>query len=418
MSTDQQQHPQIDTPVQKRRAALLRLLLPALVVTCSAAVAVWMMQTGPKAKPRSNARIAAIVDVRPIEFGQQNTTVSVMGTVIPKREVVLKPQVSGTVIKLSDNLVPGGRFAKDQPLLSIDPSDYQLAVKQLASEVARVEADIQIELGRQRVAQKEYELLGETVSAEEKALMLREPQLENLGAVLDGTRARLAQAQLDLERTVIKAPFNAVVLSREINLGASVSPSATLATLVGSDAYWIEAMIPASQLKWINTGQKSSAEGSTVRVFDTTTWGSERFRNGQVIGLTAMVEEQGRMAKLLAEISDPLALQNSTEVQPELLLGSYVRVEIAGARLPHAAAIERDLVQDGNQVWVMDDQGTLDIRTVDVAFRGKEKVLVTAGISEGELLITSNLPSPVQGMSLRLKDTAATMPAGAEKTKP
>jgi hypothetical protein len=131
-----------------------------------------------------------------------------------------------------------------------------------------------------------------------------------------------------------------------------------------------------------------------------------------------MVEEQGRMAKLLAEIFDPLALQNSTKVQPELLLGSYVRVEIAGAELPHAAVIERDLVHDGNQVWVMDDQGTLDIRTVDIAFRGKEKVLVTAGISEGELLITSNLPSPVQGMSLRLKDTEATMPAGAEKAKP
>ncbi len=329
MFPDQRQQPHPDPAGQNRRAALLRLLLPALVVICSAAVAFWMMQSGPKAKPRAKVRNAVIVDVRPIEFGQRTTTISIMGTVIPKREVVLKPQVSGEIIQLSDKLVPGGRFGTGEQLLSIDPSDYQITVKQLASEVARVEADRQIELGRQRVAQKEFELLGETVSAEEKALMLREPQLENLRAILDGTRARLEQAQLDLARTVIKAPFNAVVISREINLGTSVSPGTTLTTLVGSDSYWIEAPIPAGQLKWIRTGQPGIAGGSPVRVFDTATWGSTNFRTGQVVGLTAMVEEQGRMAKLLAEVTDPLALQKTSEELPELLLGSYVRLEIA-----------------------------------------------------------------------------------------
>ena len=412
-------HQQPHTPsVQNRRAAWLRLLLPILVVICAAAVSIWMMQSGPKAKPRAKVRNAAIVDVRPIEFGRQTTTVSAMGAVIPRREVILKPQVSGGIIQISDKLIPGGHFARGEQMLSIDPRDYQLAAQQLASEVARVEADRQLELGRQRVAQKEYELLGETVSAEEKALMLRQPQLENLHAVLDGTRARLEQAQLDLARTVIKAPFNAVIMSREINIGTIVSPSTTLATLVGSDSYWIEAPIPASQLKWINTGQDGIAAGSEVRIFDNATWGADRFRSGQVIGLTATVEEQGRMARLLVEVSDPLALQVSTKGQPVLLLGSYVRVEIAGANLPHAAAIERDLIHDGKHVWIMDDQGTLDIRSVDIAFRGQNKVLITGGIRDGELLVTSNLPSPVQGMSLRLKDTETTNPAEAKKVEP
>lgn len=418
MCPDQHQPQQIDSTIQNRRAALLRLVLPLLVVVCSVAVAIWLMQSGPKAKPRAKVHNAVIVDVEPVEFGLQATTVSVMGTVIPKREVVLKPQVSGRIITMSDRLLPGGHFAKGDHLLAIEPKDYQLAVRQLASEVARVEADRQIELGRQRVARKEYELLGETVSAEEKALMLREPQLENLQAVLDGASARLEQAQLDLERTVINAPFNAVVISREINLGTSVSPSTTLATLVDSDAYWIEAPIPASQLKWISTGRKGAAKGSQVRIFDTAIWGSEHFRTGQVIGMTAMVEEQGRMAKLLAEVTDPLALQTSTKQQPTLLLGSYVRVEITGTSLPHAAAIDRELIHDGNHVWIMDDQGTLDIRPVEIAFRGEDKVLVTGGIRDGERLVTSNLPSPVQGMSLRLKDIEAATFSGAETTKP
>ena len=398
--------------------AALRLLLPTIVVIAAVAVAAWLLQTGPQAKPRPKVRNATIVDVRPVKFDRQATTISVMGTVIPKREVILKPQVSGRIISMSDKLIPGGRVAKDEPLLTIDPSDYQLAVQQLASEVARVEADWQIELGRQRVARKEYELLGETVTDEEKALMLREPQLANIKAVLDATKARLEQARLDLQRTVVTAPFNAVVISREIDLGTSVSPSATLATLVGSDSYWIDALVPSSLLKWISTGQEGRADGSQVRVYDSAAWGAAQYRAGRVLGLTAMVEEQGRMAKLLVEIPDPLALRTGAKGQPELLLGSYVRAEIDGASVPQAALVERDLVRDGSRLWIMDERNTLDIRPVEIAFRGQEYVLVTGGIREGERLITSNLPSPVEGMSLRTMAAESAGQAGGEQTKP
>jgi RND family efflux transporter MFP subunit len=418
MCPDQHQQQQPEPSGQSRKAGPLRLLLPIIVILAGAAVAVWLMQSGPKAKPRPKVRNAVIVEVRPIEFGPQTTTIGVMGTVKPQREVALKPQVSGEIIEMNDNLVPGGRFNRDESLLTIDPSDYQLAVKQLVSEVARVEADLQIELGRQRVAQKEYELLGETVSTEEHALMLRVPQLASSRAVLEGNMARLEQAQLDLKRTIVKAPFNAVVMSREINLGTRVSPATTLVTLVGSDRYWIEAPIPASQLKWISTGQQGSTTGSPVRIYDTAAWGPDSYRSGQLIGLTAMVEEKGRMARVLAEVPDPLALKSTTGEQPKLLLGSYVRVEIEGKTLPHSSAIERNLIRDGNQVWIMDDQGHLDIRPVEIAFRGQDHVLITGGISDGERLITTNLSSPVQGMTLRLKGTQAAEPTGEEKAKP
>ncbi len=417
MATDLQQ-PTPPAASSRNRKAALRLLLPAFVVIAAVAVAAWLLQTGPQAKPRPKVRNATIVDVRPIKFDRHATTISVMGTVIPQREVILKPQVSGKIISMSDKLIPGGRFAKDEPLLTIDPSDYQLAIQQLASEVARVKADWQIELGQQRVARKEYELLGETVTDEEKALMLREPQLANIKAVLDATKARLEQARLDLQRTVVTAPFNAVVISREINLGTSVSPSATLATLVGSDSYWIDALVPSSLLKWISTGQEGRADGSQVRVYDSAAWGAAQYRTGRVLGLTAMVEEQGRMAKLLVEIPDPLALRTGAKGQPELLLGSYIRAEIAGESVPQAAQVERDLVRDGSHLWIMDERNTLDIRPVEIAFRGQEYVLVTGGIREGERLITSNLPSPVAGMSLRTMAAGSTDQAGGEQTKP
>ena len=414
MSPDQHQP---STSGKETKANLLRLLLPVIVII-SASVAFWMMQSGPKAKPRAKTRNAVLVDVRPIELGPHTTTVSIMGTVKSQREVALKPRVSGEIIKVADNLIPGGRFNKGEELLVIDPSDYQLVVRQLASEVARVESDMQVELGRQRVAQKEFELLGESVSEVEKKLMLREPQLENNRALLEGTRARLEQAQLDLKRTSVRSPFNALVMSREVNLGTRVSPSTTLATLVGSDSYWVEAPIPASQLQWISISQEDSDSGSPVRIYDSVAWGPNRFRSGRLVGLTAMVEENGRMATLLAEIADPLSLQPTSSEQPKLLLGSYVRVEIEGKLLAKAAEIERDLIHNGEQLWIMDEEGRLDIRTVEIAFRGQDQVLVTGGVNHGEKLITTNLPSPVQGMTLRLKEAETSSPAAEEKSKP
>lgn len=120
--------------------------------------------------------------------------------------------------------------------------------------------------------------------------------------------------------------------------------------------------------------------------------------------MAAAVETQGRMVELLVEVADPLALTKHSEGQPKLLLGSYVQVKIEGAALPRAAMIERDLVRDGDQVWIMDDQGNLDIRPVEIAFRARDHLLVTGGVNPGEMLVTSNLPSPVQGMALRIMD--------------
>jgi RND family efflux transporter MFP subunit len=391
-----QRHNQSPSP--NRPAAFLRLLLPVAVVAIGAVIAVWLMQSSPKAKPRQKVRNAVAVDVRPVEFGPQTMAINIMGTVKPRNEVVLKPQVSGRIISISEKLIPGGHFTSGETLLTIEPRDYQLAVRQLSSEVARAEADLRIELGRQRVAIKEYELLGETVSDEERDLMLRVPQLESSKASLEEVKIRLEQAKLDLERTTVKAPFNSVLISREVNLGASVTPSTTLATLVDSDTYWVEAPIAASQLKWVKVGQ----QGSAVRISNSSAWGPDRYREGRTAGMAATVETQGRMVELLIEVADPLALAEQSAGQPKLLLGSYVRVEIAGATLPRAAMIERDLIRDGDQVWIMDDQGNLDIRPVEIAFRARDHVLVIAGVDTGEKLVTSNLPSPVQGMALRI----------------
>jgi RND family efflux transporter MFP subunit len=393
-----------DQRTRRRFALALRIVLPLAVLAVGLALSLWLMETSPQARAKPRTRNAALVEVRPVEFAPRKTVVSAMGTVKPSREVILRPQVSGEIIELAGNFLPGGHFRKGETLLRIDPADYRLAVRQLASEVARAESELRIEQGNQLVAQKEYELLGETVSEEERSLMLRRPQLDNLRAVLEAARARLEQARLNLSRTEIAAPFNAVVQSREINIGTRVGESSNLATLICTDAYWVEVSVPVSQLRWIRIPRSNNEKGSQVRIYDRAAWGDGAFRRGEVIRLAASLEEQGRMARLLVEVPDPLALLPENASAPKMLVDAYVRVEIEGREISSAAALDREVIRDGDTLWIMDGDNRLDVRTIEIAFRGPEQVLVTGGVEDGERLVVSPLPAPAPGMALRLAE--------------
>jgi len=396
---------------------LLRYILPLVILAGAVVAMIWMMETGPKAKPRPKARNATLVEVRTVHSGTRQTLVHAMGTVMPSRQVQLMPQVSGEVIALGPHLVPGGFFRAGEEVLRIDPTDYRIAVQQLASEVAQVEAEIQLEQGKQLVARKEYELLGESVSEEEKALMLRQPQLDTLKASLEAARGRLEQARVDLGRTQIDAPFNAVVQSRDINVGSRVTPSVPLATLAGTDAFWIEISVPVSQLRWIRLPGPQGEKGSVVRVYDEAAWGGEAYRLGHVIRLAAAVEPEGRMARMLVEVDDPLAREKGQAGKPILLIGAYVRVEIEGRHLDNVIALPRDLVREGDRAWVMSGDGRLEIRPLDILFRGRDEVLVNGGVSDGERLVVTDLSAPVEGMQLRLQEDAAQASATPDQGK-
>jgi hypothetical protein len=118
----------------------------------------------------------------------------------------------------------------------------------------------------------------------------------------------------------------------------------------------------------------------------------------------AALEEQGRMAQILVRIDDPLCLEEENRDKPKLLLGSYVRAEIAGITLDSGYKIDRANLHDNNTVWLMDEDGRLDIRQVEVIYKERDRVIVKSGIEDGESLVVSALSSPIVGTPLRLND--------------
>ncbi len=328
-----------------------------------------------------------------------------MGTVRPANEVTIQPQVQGKVVSLGKALIPGGYVKKGGSLVRIEGNDYQLAVRQYEGQLATAKAQLAQEKGRQAIAAKEYELMKKEIeeAGGNLELILRKPQLDAAQAAVENAKAALAKARLDLGRTRINAPFNAIVESRNINIGTHVTPSTPLAKLVGTDVYWIETLVPVDHLRWVSIPQegKTGTPGSEVTVHDPAAWGESMHRKGRVLRLLPGLEEKGRMARVLVEVKDPLALEEENKGKPRLLVGSYVSVEIDGGVLESAPALERQYLRDNDTVWVMDENGSLDIRKVDVAFRDRDRVYVAEGLNENDAVVTTNLSGPVQGMPLR-----------------
>ncbi len=403
--------PQMETRNVSGTSRWLRLtakiVTPIVVLAIAIGIAFYLMETAPRAERAEKPRLAPLVETVTLERRDHPTVLLAFGQVRAAREVVLKAQVQGRVIEINPKLAPGGRFRKGEIALKIDPADYELAVRQRESEVAKARADLQIEQGSQVIAQREAELLKDLrdeLSQREKSLVLRQPQLSTAKANVAAAEAALAEARLALERTTVRAPFDAIVISRQADIGTQITTSADIATLAGTETYWVELAVPAAELRWIDVPAVSEHSGSPVRLYNDAVWGPNMFRSGRVLRLLGDLTSEGRMARLLVAVEDPLAATSKNAGKPPLLIGSYLRAGISGRVIKNAIALDRAALRDGDRVWIMNHDGNLEVRDVSIAFRGADKVFITGGIEPKERAVTSNVPGANPGMPLRTND--------------
>ena len=381
---------------------LFRILMSIVILGIGALIGFYWLSNRPTAKRRPPEAQTTLVEVTPLVSADERVVVEAMGTVTPARSIKLASRVSGEVKMVSPELKPGGFFKESERILQIDQRDYELAIQQRMSDLAKAESNLRVEMGQQSVAMREYELLGQDVNEEDQELLLRKPQLAIAEAAVSTARASLEQARLDLQRTIVTAPFNAMIQSREVDLGSQINQGMSLVNLVGTDEYWIEVSIPVDELKWLYIPTGEDIAGSPVRIYHETAWGEGVFREGQVDRLLAELETQGRMARLLVSVADPLDMKKDPDSRHPLLIGSFVRVEIEGKLLSNVMRIPRTAFHDGKHVWIMSPDNALHIREVTPIWSEKEYVYVSEGISSGELLITSSLGASVEGMPLRI----------------
>jgi RND family efflux transporter MFP subunit len=302
---------------------------------------------------------------------------------------VLQAELGGRVIWQSPELVAGGRFKTGQPMVRIDPRDYQLAVESYRSRVNRAKLDLSIEARRGEVAKREWNAFGEMdVSDEQRALAQREPQLEANRLALKAAQSALKKAQLDLTRATLRAPFNAMVVSESVDTGQLLSPQTSVARLVGTDDYHVQVSVPVASLRTVRA-RTADAPGSEAKVVQRVGQGTIE-RSAEVIRQLPDLDPGGAMARLLLNIENPLGNRGDLP----LLLGSFVDVAIAAQPIGEAIRLPRVALRNGSSVYVMNDQNLLEIRDVQIAWTEPDAVLITGGLAANERVVTSRIATP------------------------
>lgn len=396
-----------------RKSTLLTLLAIFLILASALAAGAYIVKSAPKANRQKPVKEAPLVTSEGLESSLQKVTVSAMGTVIPASELSLQTEVSGRIVGIHNSFELGSRIGYGDKLLMLEPADYQLAVAQAESKVADAAYALAIEEGNQEIARQEWELYDakDSASDQDRDLALRKPHLLKAQAEYSAAKAELVQAQLDLQRTVLYAPFNALVTEKTAEPGGYLSAQETVATLVGTDRYWVKVSLPVDRLSWIEVPQQTGEQGSMVQI---SAGGKQKV--GSVSKLLGDLEEQGRMARLLVEVDDPLDLKKPVAQRQPLLLGEYVRVEIDGKMLSDVISVPRSALHDGDQLWLADAQQTLQIKKAEVLWRDSERVLLRNNLPEDTRLVTSNLSTAVSGMQLRLEEPKLVMNLTPQET--
>ncbi|HBE64196.1 MAG TPA: efflux transporter periplasmic adaptor subunit [Rhodopirellula baltica] len=395
-----------DASKQRPKWRWLRIL--GTTITClailgaSAAAVVVINKTEPTAQQvNATRKSSALVDTITAERGTYSPQLVVLGTVEPAQDITLGPRISGQVVELSPEFIPGGMVSKGDLLLRIDPSDFENAVSISNSELLQKEALWEIEQARQRLAVKELEMLQDTIDDTNRGLVLREPQIASIKAEMAAAKASLERAQLDLDRTEVTAPFDAQILTQSVNIGSQVRPGDELARLIGVDEYWIMAAVPIRTLRWIQFPKTSedgtSTEGSKVILRNTDAWGPDAQREGRVARLIGTLDQQTRLARVLITVADPLGRESDA---PPLILDTLIETQIEGKEINDVIRLPRDYVRDQDTVWVMKEE-QLEIRETQVVFRDAEYAYIREGIEEGEDIVTTTLATVADGVGLR-----------------
>lgn len=386
--------------------ALIKILLVTAIIGAGVLVAVVLIKTRPEAKRKAISVGTPLVEVMTARPETRQTTIEAMGTVVAARVVTLQPQVSGKVVEVSPAFMPGGRFREGETILKIDDRDYKIAAEQARAQVAQASVDLKTERGRGAVARKEWELLGDEIrtSPEGRTLALRQPQLESARAALKSAKSTLEMAELNLDRTVIRAPFNAFVREKNVDVGQFVTASAPLATLAGTDRFWVQVSVPVDKLPFLRIpGAASDAPASQVKIVQEGKGTNPRrvVRRGWLVRFLGDMDPKGRMARVLAAVDDPLGIASGDAGAVPLLLDAYVKAEIEGPEIAGAFPLPRRVLREDDRVWTVNAEDRLAFRTVEPVWESADEVLVR-GLEPGDRVVLSRIGAPVAGMELRI----------------
>ena len=380
----------------------IKIFLTVLILTLAFVAAAGIIMTRPMPEPVTIA--PNVVAIRGIQMEAENIplTIYAQGVVEPLTESELITQVNGRVDWVSPNFNAGGSFKKGEALVKLESEDYEARVGLAEAREVRALAEYEhatFELKRMRALVKD-----QLVSQAMLENAVRQTRLTE--AALKEARINLDQAQRDLDRTELRAPFDAIVRSKAVDLGEFVSMGKPLAQLFAADGFEIRLPVLDTQLAYLDlpsldaTAPLNSARLPSVRL-SAQYAGATASWDAQLVRSESEIDRRSRMVTLVARVS---TTRNALSANP-LPVGAFVNAEIEGITLENAFQLPRSALRQDNQVLVVDEESRLRFRDVSIARYEKDRILIQSGLKEGDIVNISPIQAVVDGMEVSVTET-------------
>ena len=368
-------------------------IIPTAIVLLFLSVAATLMATAPVLEPANDTPTPLTVRVRTIETESIELKVHSQGSVAPSTVSQLIPEVSGRVTWTSPSLVAGGFFEAGQELARIDDLDYRNAQDRANAALKRATAEVEH-------AKYEYRRLR---SLAERKLVSRSA-LENglrayrvTQATFEDAQANSEQAQENVKRTVLRAPFTGLVRSENIDIGQFASRGQAIATLYANDVVEVRLPIADRQLAFLNlpplrNGNFPEDMQPTVKL-SADYGGQVRQWFGKIVRAEAEIDTSSRMVHLVARVE-------SSKDSQDLSVGLFVTAEIAGLAVENIVRLPRSAIRNDNQVLVVDTENRLRFRDIQPLRLYRDNVLINAGLNPGERVCISTVQTAIDGMAV------------------
>lgn len=309
--------------------------------------------------------------------------VTTQGTVSPQRQIDLISQVSGQIIRVADNFLTGGFFAAGDMLIEIDPRDYQYSLIRAEARISETERTLASEHGLARQAKREWRDLGDT---DANALFLRKPQLAAAEAQVAAAKAERDQAQLNLERTKVYAPFAGRMQQTLVNLGQHLTPGTRIATIYDSSVAEIRLPLTDqdSQLIDLPLGITNKTRQHPEVILRGVIASEAHQWHGKVTRTDASLDPQSRMYHALVEVPEPF---NTERWPAPLLMGMYVQATISGKPLNNVIQLPKSSIFRRDQIYSINNENKVQLKTVRILHSDATHVWVQGDLQQGEPVV-------------------------------
>jgi len=381
---------------------ILRKTLPVLVLILCGALGAVLIMTGPEAKRRPPRAVVPTVKVTEVQPRDYTVVLHARGTVTPRTQSTLIPEVSGRVIETTPNFTSGGFFEAGEVLVVIDPRDYENALTVARADLERARLTLAEEEAQGEQARRDWEKL--LLEGKPNDLVLRRPQLASARAAVAAAEARVRRATVDLERTKVRAPYAGRVLDKLVDVGQYVAPGTSIAKLYAVD--YVEVRLPLTdrQIAFVDLpeayrGQAETTAGPLVSI--SALVGAKTYQwDGRIVRTEGSIDTRSRQLFVVAQIDNPYAKRGD---QPPLKIGQFVTAAIEGHKLSGVFVLPRSALLGVDEVIVVDQDDKIARRRLEIVWRDQDEVIARAGLKPGERISLTPLPFATDGTTVQLQ---------------